>query len=158
MARTEAIWENLFRVTDGIRSRHLRSEEGTPANPILNLTISQGRMFHQVLELRAAYPEGVSLSRLADRAGVSPAAASEMVDVLVRKEVLVREVSPEDRRAIRIRLSPESCRRIERAGILADKIWRGISADFSREELDLLNKLLRRLVAQLDASEALAEK
>ena len=50
---------------------------------------------------------GISLKALAVRLGITPAAASEMVDTLVRKSVLTRNVDAADRRAIAIVVSEE---------------------------------------------------
>ena len=49
--------------------------------------------------------EGVTLKALADAAGLSSGTASAQVEALVRKRLLERRPSPEDRRAVRIRLS-----------------------------------------------------
>ncbi len=49
-------------------------------------------------------PDGVQLKVLAAKLGVTPAAASEMVDTLVRKNALVRSSDPADRRAVLLRV------------------------------------------------------
>ena len=51
-----------------------------------------------------------TLKVLAESLAITPAAASEMVDALVRKDVLRRDHNPQDRRAVAISLA-DSCRK-----------------------------------------------
>ena len=51
--------------------------------------------------------KGVSLKKLAKKLEITPAAASEMVETLVQKQVIVREHNDDDRRSIIISLTPE---------------------------------------------------
>ena len=58
-------------------------------------------------------PEGVSLKELAASLALTSGAASAMVEMFVRRELLERRTDQQDRRAVRIRLS-ESGRRLIR--------------------------------------------
>ena len=77
-------------------------------------------MVRTVFELTRATGNGVALKEVARDLGTTAAAASEMVDVLVRKNILARNQDPSDRRQVQIRLVPE----------LQDH-FRGIEAQFS---------------------------
>lgn len=72
------------------------------------LTFNQLRMIKNVCTLTRDNPEGITLKLLAETLQITPAAASEMVDALVRKNMLRREHNQQDRRAIAIKLS-EPC-------------------------------------------------
>lgn len=64
-------------------------------------------MIRSVYALTCNTDSGVALKVLAGKLGTTPAAASEMVDVLVRKKILERKQDPADRRQVQIRLVPE---------------------------------------------------
>ena len=76
-------------------------------------TLSQMRAIDTLYELTREAGGGIQLKLLANTLAITPAAASEMVDTLVRKGVIVRESDPVDRRAVRIRVSDRLCRRFE---------------------------------------------
>ena len=54
------------------------------------------------------------IKELSELLGVAPPSASTMVDRLVEKKILVREMSPEDRRKVIVRVSPEAVADIEK--------------------------------------------
>ncbi len=53
-------------------------------------------------------------SRLADQAGIGRAAMSQLLDGLAEAEWIQRDVDPNDRRQVRICLTPKGRRRLER--------------------------------------------
>jgi len=57
--------------------------------------------------------ESVTITKLSEILSVSPPSASAMVDRLVEKGMLIRERSPEDRRKVLVRVSPQAVRDIE---------------------------------------------
>jgi len=67
----------------------------------------------------------VTMTELADLLGVSVASASAMVDRMEKKEILIRDIVPQDRRKVMIRLSPE------------------IKKDFKRIEMSILSPICR---------------
>jgi DNA-binding MarR family transcriptional regulator len=72
-----------------------------------DLTEAQSNTVIAVRQLCHTCPEGVALKKLAEMMGVTPAAASVMVDLLVKKKMLKRTRSKNDRRAVLIRLTPQ---------------------------------------------------
>ena len=98
------IWRDLFRIVDNIRVRNSDNKD----KRFFSLTFNQLRMIHRVYTWQEEHGEqGISLKALAVRLGITSAAASEMVDTLVRKSVLKRSVDAADRRAISIVVSDE---------------------------------------------------
>ena len=99
---------NEFRsdlISIGERLRDICAAE-VPANPG-RYTGSQLRMINRIYELTRQCPEGIQLKELAQVLKITPAATSEMVETLVRRGALERRVSPNDRRAMALRLTPE---------------------------------------------------
>ncbi len=75
-----------------------------------DVTRTQANTVIAVKNLCEKQPEGVTLKKLSETIGVTPAAASVMVELLVKKRMLRRTRSKNDRRAILIRLHPETAR------------------------------------------------
>lgn len=100
------LWCKMFEVTDIMRNINISITD----EMLFSLTFNQLRMIKNVHALNRDYPEGVTLKVLAESLAITPAAASEMVDALVRKDVLRRDHNPQDRRAVAISLA-DSCRK-----------------------------------------------
>ena len=84
--------------------------------------------------LNREFPEGVTLKVLAESLSITPAAASEMVDALVRKDMLRRDHNPQDRRAVAISLAPASRRKFQECEQTFDRLTAGFFAELSQAE------------------------
>lgn len=101
---SEQLWRDLFDAGENMKSIHAESRR---LAMFYQITVSQLKMVKNVYELTAASGTGVPLKNVARSLGTTAAAASEMVDVLVRKKILERKQNPDDRRQVRIQLVPE---------------------------------------------------
>lgn len=72
------------------------------------LTETQSNTVIAIRQLCDRSPEGVALKKLAETMGVTAAAASVMVDLLVKKKMVRRTRSKSDRRAVLIRLTRDT--------------------------------------------------
>jgi DNA-binding MarR family transcriptional regulator len=110
---SEQLWRDIFAVGDNMRAIHADSRR---VSMFYQMTVSQLKMVRAVYELTSLSGAGVALKVVAKELETTAAAASEMVDVLVRKKILERNQDPNDRRQVRIQLADElfSCfKRIE---------------------------------------------
>lgn len=98
----------LFLIFDiGDRLREIAFVAQTSSSEMLaSLTVRQHKVIKEVKELTMERPEGIPLKELAERIKLSAATTSELVETLVQKKLLERNQCPEDRRAVRITLSP----------------------------------------------------
>ncbi len=146
-AEATQLWQQIFAVTDRMR----KIGTGRIGNDVASLTFNQLRMIKEVYVLTCNSPDGVTLKVLAEALEITPAAASEMVDSLVRKNVLCREHNPHDRRAVAITLA-ESCWKKFRA---SEKKFDEMTLDFletlSAEERRILISVIRRFDEKLSA-------
>ena len=95
-AEAERIAELFFRigrVFRGAKPRRIKSFA-------FNLTMAQGRCLWAITK-----HENCTLRELSKELGVSPSTASELVDALVKADLVQRETDPHDRRVIRLRLA-----------------------------------------------------
>ncbi|XUW99819.1 MAG: MarR family transcriptional regulator [Dehalogenimonas sp.] len=68
----------------------------------------------QWLALRLiSHQEGIGIKELAAHMGISSSAATQLVDSLVGRGMLLRQPSPDDRRALRLSLPEQSRQQIE---------------------------------------------
>ena len=107
------------------------------------LAPSQWLVLHQV-----GHQNGIGVKELAAALGVTSSAATQLVDGLVKKGLLVRQPSEEDRRALRLSLPEESRKRIDK--MMEHRLTRmvaifGVLDDTEFQNLlDLLNKVISR--------------
>jgi len=107
----QSIWKTTEELLELLRSystSRIQEQKDPDALWIDDVTRAQGRTVVAVKELCDVHPEGVSLKKLAETIGVTPAAASVMVDLLVEKGMIERTRSRDDRRAVLLRLSPQT--------------------------------------------------
>jgi DNA-binding MarR family transcriptional regulator len=107
----KAIWQLTEDVLELLRSRSRSAIHKQKKPGVLwldELTETQSNTVIVVRQLCDQSPEGITLKKLAETMGVTPAAASVMVDLLVKKKMLKRTKSKSDRRAILIRLTPDT--------------------------------------------------
>lgn len=101
---SEELWRNLFTVCETMRIIYADPRR---VSMFYQVTVSQLKMVRTVFELTSLSGTGVALKNVAQTLGTTAAAASEMVDVLVRKKILERKQDPDDRRQVRIQLVDE---------------------------------------------------
>lgn len=72
---------------------------------LYKLSVRQCSVLANIRRYTQQHPEGVPMSILAERAGMSPSAASHMVDSLMSQGMIERHQSPTDRRAVLVTIS-----------------------------------------------------
>ena len=84
--------------------------------------------------------------KMAARLGTDAAGMTRLLDRLERKQLIVRRVSPDDRRSVVVELGPRSRRVLPR--LIPEFKWaeNGLLDGFKKSEVDQLNKMLRRLL------------
>ncbi len=108
---SKSIWQLTEDVLELLRSQSRNAVHKQKRADLLwldDLTGTQGNTVIAIRQLCEESPEGVTLKKLSETMGVTPAATSVMVDLLVRKKMLKRTKSRSDRRAVLIRLTPET--------------------------------------------------
>ncbi len=107
---SDSIWRLTEEVLLSLRAQatnQLRKQKRAGGLWLDDVTRAQARTIIAVRQLSETSPEGVTLKKLADTTGVTAAAASVMVDLLVKK-MLKRTRSKSDRRSVLIRLDQDT--------------------------------------------------
>jgi len=84
--------------------------------------------------------------KMAARLGTDAAGMTRLLDRLERKQLIVRRVSPDDRRLVVVELGPRSRHVLPR--LIPEFKWaeNGLLDGFKKSEVDQLSKMLRRLM------------
>jgi len=146
------MWRRLFDIDDRLR----KLGPPPPNCEIFKLTISQLLLLKQLYIMRSR--GGVTLKELAQVHGVTPATASEMVDSLVKKNVIVRTDNPADRRSILLRPADQWLEYFENYENQLSKITDGFFSSLPEEKKQTLRELLVSMEDFLTAKEAENEK
>jgi len=84
--------------------------------------------------------------KMAARLGTDAAGMTRLLDRLERKQLIVRRVSPDDRRLVVVELGPRSKHVMSRLVPEFVSAERGLLDGFEPAEVDQLNSMLRRLL------------
>ncbi len=96
-------WKTLFLITEQLEQAALRKEAQMNSKLYGNLTFSQSRVCIALIRMLEKMPEGVTLKQLSAELEITPGATSELVEELVKKGIVSRTQSKNDRRAVCIK-------------------------------------------------------
>lgn len=99
---------------------------------------------------RTGSPGGLSLTRLADILLITRAGMTKRVDRLEARGLVSRSADPEDRRSLRIDLTPEGLALIDAAVADHTENESRLLALLSEDEVRAFDAVLRKLLAALD--------
>lgn len=96
-----------------------------------------------------AYHQNIHVKKIAEFLGVSKSAASQLVDPLVNKKLVIRQADSNDRRISRLIITPEGMRLIKKLERLKFAGLRSALAGLSDAELKLMADLHTKLDLKL---------
>ena len=103
---------------------------------IFHYTLSQMRAIDTLYSLNRDTGKGIQLKVLAENLSITPAAASEMVDTLVRKGAIIRKNDPDDRRAVRLYVGEELQNRFEECELQLNELIANFLKTLSSAEVE----------------------
>lgn len=117
---------------------------------IFHYTLSQMRAVGALYNLTCESGKGVQLKVLAEKLAITPAAASEMVDTLVRKGAIIRKNDPDDRRAVRLYVGEVLQERFGKCEIAMDNLTRRFLATLKPEEVEIFTSVIGKFAEFTD--------
>ena len=130
---------------DELRDYWLSNQSARAVKEIMSLSISQQRMMRKVWRMNTEQPDGVMLKELAEKLSLSCSAVSVMVDTMVKRGVLVREVARDDRRKVLIKISAEGQKFARLYEQFFDDVCLEFASEQSIEEMEIFIKMLNKL-------------
>jgi DNA-binding MarR family transcriptional regulator len=111
---------------------------------------SQG-MTHAGWQVLLAIGDGEALTQreVAERCYVTPATVTGVVDTLEREGLVTRERGTEDRRVVRVRLTPEGTERLDRTKREAARAMGEVFGDLSARDEAVVRRFLTRTIERL---------
>ena len=126
---------NLHR-TDGYIFNHF-AQKLAP----FDVSVQQYVVLRQLSEV---YPNSLSAGELKERMTDLNSDVTRLIDRLVAKNLVVREVDPQNRRRVNLRLTEESNRFVEAAAV-EFKDFESIVSHLTDEEVETMNTLLNKI-------------
>ena len=95
----------LFEIVDKLSQKGLSTSAKKNVALLESLSVRQQKTLFAVITMTKLNPTGINLKDLAARMGITVPAASVLVESMVQRGFLEREINPNDRRAVCIRIS-----------------------------------------------------
>lgn len=139
-----AFRRSLMQIGDLLR---IVTGKGADSRRMSRITVSQARIFGYVFD--HAEDGAIRLKQLAHDLDVSPAAASQAVDRLVRAGLVSRTADPTDRRAVSISFSSKGRKLYEQFDGKVDATIAEALNDVPKAEKEVFFKVMSRLHARM---------
>lgn len=139
-------WKSVFRLGELLELAAARKQAQSHNKLYGNLTFSQSRVCIALIRLLEKQPEGVTLKQLSAELEVTPGAASELVEELVKKGVVSRTRSETNRRAVCIRFLDNVMAMHRTASKEIESTYRKMLSVLSAEELSEWERLLDKIL------------
>lgn len=148
------LWQRGFFLMDYLRDTLAEKAEQGFLQKFGDMTYRQNKVFRAVLYMTSETSHGVTLKALSRKLRISAASASEMVDLLVQKGILVRTRSNLDRRAVCIGISdPMKAEMVKIDHFYADRARR-LAAVLTEKEINQLLLTFDKLYREVQEIEA----
>lgn len=136
--------KSIFEFIDFLREKSIimMAEEFGNAT---NFTVGQMRVVRVVFTLNELEPKGCTLSSVANALQTTPGATSTAIDTFVKRGIFERQSDPDDRRQIRIKLSPRCLALHTRTIEMFDQYLEEFTSDLSPEDLDAFNRVCHHI-------------
>lgn len=108
---------------------------------------AHGVSFLQWVALKVVRDGAVgNAGELARELGITTGATTRMIDALELRGLMTRDRGTDDRRVVRLAITPEGRDIVEKLHELVVPAWNEVLTDFTQEEVDTLVELLLKLV------------
>ncbi len=129
------------------------SKFGSLHSPLCDLPVTEMGILHLISENGGGdCREGnhLDIQRIQDRLQISRPAISYNLNMLEKKEYIVREIDPKDRRRISIRITQKGAHAQQLSMQQNEDLWNCLMEEFGESEMNQLTELLTRFFEVLD--------
>lgn len=118
--------DKMRAITDYIGKSGASGLSDSQRKKLYKLSVRQCTVLANIRRYTQIHPDGIPMSILAERTGMSPSAASHMVDSLMSQSMVERHQSPTDRRAVLVTIS---------------KAFRAVAASIEKAQQHVIDEL-----------------
>lgn len=144
---TVPLIDKMRAITDHINRAGVVAMTDSVRKKLARLSVRQCAVLANIRRYTMVHPEGVPMSQLAERVGMSPSAASHMIDSLMGQGLVERHQSPTDRRAVLVTIAKSfmaPTAAIDKAQTAAIEELR---SHLTEEELSIHERVIEKLYA-----------
>ena len=138
------LWRRTLHVSDLFR---IVVKKGADSEHMNRITVNQARIFGYIFSRGGEGP--IRISALAHDLDVTPAAAGQAVDRLVKAGLVDRRVDPADRRAFAITVSRKGAARLSRYEKRCREIFDAVFASLPPADVAAFDRVLSAVYADL---------
>ncbi|WAM31843.1 MarR family winged helix-turn-helix transcriptional regulator [Caldicellulosiruptor naganoensis] len=99
----------------------------------------------QVIMVLSENSQPMTMKDIASELGISPSTLTGIVDKLVEKELVKREIDLQDRRKVQVFLTENGKNLVEKIIEFRSRVLEPILKNLSPEEIDLLKKIVQKI-------------
>lgn len=140
------IWRRTLHVSDLFR---IVAKKGADSEHLNRITVNQARIFGYIFSRGGEGP--IRISKLAHDLDVTPAAAGQAVDRLVRSGMVDRETDPTDRRAFVISIAKKGREHLREYEARCRELSDELLADVPPADIAAFDRVLSAVYHGLDA-------
>lgn len=141
--------DKLRAITDYINKSGAMSMSDSQRKKLYKLSVRQCAVLANIRRYTRVHTQGIPMSILAERVGMSPSAASHMVDSLMSQGMVERHQGATDRRAVLVTISQAFqalATSIEKA---QQETINELKASLSAEETGIFDQVIEKLYASM---------
>lgn len=106
----------------------------------------QGKIFFALMDA----PDGLMITEIAGRTSLQKSTLTNMLARMEKRGLIDRSPDPEDRRAVRVRLTDHLRAQMSRYNTVSDEITDLYYLGFTDAEIDAFEAMLERIIGNLD--------
>ena len=139
--------DKMRSITDFVSRAGAMAMTDSLRKKLYKLSVRQCAVMANIRRYTLIHQEGIPMSILAERVGMSPSAASHMVDSLMSQGMVERHQSPTDRRAVLVTISQAFLTLASSIEKAQQKAIEELSVNLTEEERHINNLVIDKLYA-----------
>ncbi len=144
---TVPLIDKMRAITEHINRAGVVAMTDSMRKKLFKLSVRQCAVLANIRRYTMVHPEGIPMSQLAERVGMSPSAASHMIDSLMSQGLVERHQSPTDRRAVLVTIAKSFMAPTAAIEKAQTAVIEELRTHLTQEELRIHEQVIEKLYA-----------
>lgn len=144
---TVPLIDKMRAITEHINRAGVVAMTDSMRKKLFKLSVRQCAVLANIRRYTMVHPEGIPMSQLAERVGMSPSAASHMIDSLMSQGLVERHQSPTDRRAVLVTIAKSFIAPTAAIEKAQTAVIEELRTHLTQEELRIHEQVIEKLYA-----------